>query len=84
MLVPVDEARKPKVAVPPAASRPFQSTLRAVTVAPDWVTVAFHAWLTAWPLANVKVAVQPVEADEEPFLTMTSPWKPPVHCEATR
>ncbi|SFF06680.1 hypothetical protein SAMN05421541_105539 [Actinoplanes philippinensis] len=41
-LTPVDVATKPKVAVVPAPSRPVRSTLRAVTVAPDRVTVAFH------------------------------------------
>jgi hypothetical protein len=52
--------------------------LRAVTVDPLLVTVEFQDWLTVWPLAKVQVTVQPVIA-EEPALTRTSPWKPPVH-----
>ena len=52
--------------------------LRAVTLDPLEVTVAFHAWVTACPLAKVQVTVQPVTA-APPAVTRTSPWKPPGH-----
>ena len=37
---------KPNVAEPPTARVLFQATGLAVKAAPDWVTVAFQAWLT--------------------------------------
>ena len=42
------------------------------------VTVAFQAWVMAWPLAKVQVTVQPLIA-ALPAVTRTSPWKPPGH-----
>ena len=77
-VVPVPDARKPKVAVAPVARRPFQLTSRAVATEPDCVTVAFHAWLICCPPVKASVAVQPEEADAEALRTVTSPWKPPV------
>jgi len=81
--VPLQEAKKPKLAVAPPARLPFQETFRAVIVLPDWVTVAFQAWETCCPLPNANVAVQPVDVAVPPFFTVTSPWKPPVHWETT-
>ena len=52
---------------------------RAVTLDPLLVTVAFQAWVTVWPFANVQVTVQALMA-ALPAVTLTSPWKPPGHC----
>ena len=52
--------------------------LRAVTLAPLLVTVAFQACVTVCPLAKVQVTVQPL-MPELPAVTRTSPWKPPGH-----
>ena len=38
-------ARKPKLVVPLAPREPLYDTLRAVTVDPDVVCVAFQTWL---------------------------------------
>ena len=67
------------------ARLPFQLRLRAVTAAPLWLTVAFHAWVICWPLAKVNVAVHAEVAGGRAVASRsTSPWKPPVHCEMTR
>ncbi len=56
--------------------------LRAVTLAPLLLTVAFQALVTVWPLAKVHVTVQPLIA-EPPAVTLTSAWKPPPHWPTT-
>ena len=58
--------------------------LCAVATAPDWVTVAFHAWLICCPLAKVRVAVHAAEVAVDVLVTVTSPWKPPPHWETRR
>ena len=50
-------------------------------MAPLWVTVAFHACVTVWPLAYDQLTVHPVMAEEPLFVTVTDSWKPPVHWE---
>ena len=52
------ETTVPLVVDAPAASEPFQAAFRAVTAAPDCVTVAPQDWLTTWPLPKLNVAVQ--------------------------
>src|SRR5690242_8845006 len=52
---------------------------RAVTAAPLWLTVAFHAWVTACPLAKLNVTVQPDSAAVPLSVTVTVAWKPPCH-----
>lgn len=76
-------ARNPNDVVAPADSAPFQLTLVAVTWVPDCVTVALHAWVITWPLANVQVTRQPVIGVVPELRTVTPPWKPPDHCPAT-
>src|SRR4051812_8316920 len=78
-LVPVHVPTKPNVAEPPAGMRLFQSTLRAVTAAPDWVPVAFQIWLSCWPLGKLKPTVHSLTDDEPVFVILTSPWNPPAH-----
>ncbi len=60
---------------------PFQllAGLLAVTAAPLWVTVAFHALVTCWPLAKVQVSVQPLMAVAPPLVIFTSAVKPLLH-----
>src|SRR5262245_16557979 len=43
LLLLFHEPLNPKFVLPLVARLPFQSALRAVTCAPFWVTVAFHA-----------------------------------------
>ncbi|PSK62019.1 hypothetical protein B0E53_06071 [Micromonospora sp. MH33] len=51
LLVSFQEPLKPKVAVPPVPTAAFQPASRAVTWAPDWLTVAFQTWVTCCPAA---------------------------------
>ncbi|BCJ61252.1 hypothetical protein Jiend_46740 [Micromonospora endophytica] len=50
-LLPVHEPLKPKLALALVPMVALWSTLRAVTWVPDWVTVAFQAWVTCCPAA---------------------------------
>ncbi|GAA3293227.1 hypothetical protein GCM10020218_069800 [Dactylosporangium vinaceum] len=50
----------------------------AVAAAPDWVTVAFHAWVTVWPPGNVHVNRQPFTGSPR-LVTSTFAPKPPGH-----
>lgn len=74
--LPLD--RNPNVVDARAASTPLYGAFRTVIVEPltDWIP--FHTWVTAWPLASVHCAVQPV-IGALPAVTVTSPWKPPGH-----
>ena len=76
---PVHDARKPNVVLPPAGIARFHDAGVAFTAVPLVVTVAFQAWVIAWPLVHVQLTDQPPIA-VEPAVTVTSPWKPPVHC----
>src|SRR3954454_6053680 len=59
-LLPFHEPLNPKLALPLVARPAFQPASRALTCAPFWATVAFHAWVTRWPAPNDNVSVQPV------------------------
>jgi hypothetical protein len=76
--VPFHEPMKPNVVLAAAATLPLCDAFVAVTAEPLVATVAFQAWDTVCPLANVIVTRQPPIGDE-PAVTRTSPWKPPVH-----
>jgi len=54
--------------------------LRAVTVDPEVVWVAFQIWLICWPFGKVQTTVQPSMAAVEVLVNVTSAWKPPPHC----
>ena len=56
--------------------------LAAVTAAPDWVTVALHAWLTVCPAPNDHRSVHPLIGSPR-LVTATEAPKPPCHCELT-
>jgi len=56
--------------------------LTAVTALPLCVTVAFQAWVTVCPAANVQRSVQP-ESGSPRLVTLTFAVKPPAHCEPT-
>ena len=83
-LAPLQLPRKPNDVDAPGERAPFQLRFRAVTTDPPCVSVAFHAWLTCWPVAKENVAVQLEDAAVEALRTVTSPWNPPDHCDATR
>src|SRR6185436_18305631 len=57
--------------------------LRTEWLAPFGVSCPLQIWVTVWPLANVQLTVQPVEATG-PLVTVTSAWKPPAHWLTTR
>jgi hypothetical protein len=67
----------PNSALPPAGSTRFQPASAADTSAPAWVTCAFHACVTFWPLANVHVTVHPFTGAVPVFPTFTPAWNPP-------
>jgi hypothetical protein len=73
---------KPKVAVPPVGTVPFQPAFPAVTAAADWVTVAFQADVTASPPVKFQVRVQALTASPR-LVTVTAATKPPDHWEVT-
>src|ERR1051325_9792545 len=52
--------------------------LTAVAAAPDWVTVAFHAWVTVWPLGKDQVRRQPLTGSPRLVMSTLAP-KPPPH-----
>jgi hypothetical protein len=52
--------------------------LRAVTAAPDWVTVALQPFVIRWSPPYVQVTVHPLTA-ASPAVTRTAAVKPPVH-----
>ena len=58
VFVPLYEALKPKLAVPPVAIAPLYDRLAADTAAPVWVTVAFQPWVTFWPPVKSKARLQ--------------------------
>jgi hypothetical protein len=76
------EPLKPNDVLAFVASPPFQPALTAVTVAPDWVAVAFQACATVWPAVNDHRSVQPVRASPR-LVTETFAEKPPLHCDPT-
>jgi hypothetical protein len=78
VFVPVWPAVKPQLVLPPAGSEPLYGALRAVTVSPEVVTVAFQVLLKRCPLGQVQVTVHEV-IGALPAVTVTAPWKPPPH-----
>jgi uncharacterized membrane protein YgcG len=69
-------APKPRVAEAPVESAPLWATLVAVTVAPVWVYVAFHMFVTCWEPDQVQVTFQDFTAVVEVLVTFTSALKP--------
>ncbi len=51
-------------------------------MAPLWVTVAFHAWVTVCPAAYDQRKVQPLIGSPRLVMVTLAP-KPPLHCELT-
>jgi hypothetical protein len=77
-LVPEYEPLKPKVTLAPVATEPLYPTLAAVTLSPDWVSVAFQIWVICWLPGNVQAAVHEVTALPR-FVKDTLAVKPPDH-----
>ena len=50
-LLPDQDAMNPALTLAPVPREPFQLSLAAVTVVPDWDHLAFQPWLTYWPPA---------------------------------
>ena len=73
-------AVKPMVTEAPAASDGDQLGAAAVTVVPDWVTVAFQPLARVTPDGQVQVDRHGLTAALPVFFTVSSPWKPP--CQA--
>ena len=61
---------------------PLYDALLAVTAAPLWVRVVFHAWVTVWPAAKLQVSFQLLTASPR-LVTVTLAVKPFGHCDAT-
>src|SRR5690348_12368832 len=59
-LLPVHPPLKPNATDAPVPMPPLYDTFVAVTAPPDWVTVAFHAWVTVCPAAKFHVNRQPL------------------------
>ena len=77
-LLPVLLPRNPNEALPPVATAPLYEALFACTRVPDWVRVAFQAWVTFWPAAKSKTNCQAVTASPR-LVIWTSALKPPSH-----
>src|SRR5919197_347804 len=77
-LVPDQEPRNPALTLAPEPREPFQLSLAAVTVVPDWDHLAFQPWVTFWPPAKSKVSCQLLSADRL-LVIFTEPWKPLSH-----
>lgn len=75
-------ALKPNVTVPPGAILALYDSLRAVTVAPDWVTFASHASRTRWSPVNAKRTLQPLTAVAPVFRMVSCPVNPVPPCQA--
>lgn len=75
------EPMKPQEVEAPVARDPFHAAFRAVTVEPDWLTSAPHAWVTVCPFAKVSVTVQLESGCSA--VTSTLPWNPPGHWPVT-
>jgi len=82
LLVVPDVPWNPKDTVPFVATELFQETLDAVTVDPLWVTVAFHAEVTACPSANDHDIVQPFSGSPT-LVSATFATNPPGHWDVT-
>ena len=68
----------PNSVEPPAGMLPLHDALRAVTVDPDWLTVAFQPLVTRSSPAYVQVTVQ-LETAASPGETLTAAVNPPGH-----
>lgn len=78
MRLPDQVPWNPKSVVPPVASEPFQPTLVAVTVVPDWLTWALQALVICWPVPAVQRSVHPLIAEPR-LVSRTDAVKPPGH-----
>lgn len=54
-----EEAMRPRVTLAPFPSEPFQLSLVAVTLLPDWDHVAPQPWVMCWPPVKSKPRFQP-------------------------
>ena len=72
----VELARYPKDTEPFAGIVELHAGFFAVTVVPDWVAVAFQAWVSVSPLVNVHLSSHGDTAVEALFAMVTAPWKP--------
>lgn len=54
----------------------FHDRFFAVASGPDWVAVAFHAWVSVSPFVNVHFSSHGDTAAEELFAMVTPPWNP--------
>ena len=69
---------KPNDTVAPVAMAALYDMLVAVAAAPDWVTVAFQAWVTVCPLGNVQVSRHPLTGSPRLVMSTFAP-KPSCH-----
>ena len=68
----------PNSVAPPAGMLPLYDALRAVTVDPDWLTVAFQPFVTRSSPAYVQVTVQ-LDTAVSPGATLMLAVNPPDH-----
>jgi hypothetical protein len=79
VFAPVQLPVKPKLTDEPAVTFAFQVRFFAVTAMPDWVTSAFHAWVSFCPSAKDQARDQPLQAAVPVLVSAPSAWKPPDH-----
>jgi len=77
-LLPLYEALKPGLTVPPEGRLPFQAALRIVALAPDWVKSPFQLCWICWLPGQVQVRFQLVSGSPRLLMTML-PVKPVGH-----
>jgi hypothetical protein len=70
----------PKATEAPLVIVALYDTSAAVTADPDWVTVAFHAWVTDCPAVKLQVNRHPLTVSPR-LVTVTLAPNPPGHCE---
>ena len=75
---------KPNVVDSPGRREPFHAAFRAVTRVPLVAISAFQASATRCAEVHPQETVQPLRAEAPLAATVTSAWKPPGHCPATR
>lgn len=75
---PDQEPRKPPPTLAPVPREPFQLSLAAVTVVPDWDHSAFQPWVTFRPSARSKVRLPPSRGARL-LVMFTAAWKPVDH-----
>jgi hypothetical protein len=73
----------PADVLPPGGMTRFQLAWVNVTAAPDWLNVAFQAFVTRWSPPNVNRSVQSVIGAEPVLVIVTLATKPPGHWALT-